>query len=64
MRAKVDPVKCEGFGPCNEVLPEIFKLDEWNYAFVEGDGEVPEELEEKAREAEAGCPVHAITLEP
>lgn len=63
MRARVDPTKCEGFGPCNETLPEVFLLDEWGYAYTENDGEVPAGREDDARIAEAGCPVHAITIE-
>jgi ferredoxin len=62
MKAHVDPVKCEGFGTCRDVLPEVFLLDEWGYAYVEGDGQVPEGKETQAREAVALCPVHAITV--
>jgi ferredoxin len=62
VKVKVDPVKCEGFGPCNAVLPEVFLLDEWGYAYTENDGEVPAGQEERAREAVTGCPVHAISI--
>jgi ferredoxin len=63
MRIRIDPVKCEGFGPCNDVIPEVIKLDEWGYALVEGGGEVPPGLEDKAREAVVTCPVHAVMVE-
>jgi ferredoxin len=62
MKVRVDPATCEGFGPCNESLPEVFLLDEWGYAYTENGGEVPEGKEDLAREAVAGCPVHAISL--
>ena len=62
MNVHVDPVKCEGFGTCKEVLPEVFLLDEWGYAYVEGNGEVPLGKEEQAREAVSLCPAHAITI--
>ena len=62
MKAHVDPVKCEGFGSCHDVLPEVFLLDEWGYAYVDADGQVPEGMETKSREAAAICPVHAITI--
>jgi ferredoxin len=63
MKARVDPVKCEGFGDCNETLPDVFLLDEWGYAYTVDGGVVPEGKEGAARLAEAGCPVHAIIIE-
>lgn len=63
MKARVDPVKCEGFGDCNQVLPEVFLLDEWGYAYTADGGQVPEGMEKQARLAQAECPVHAITVE-
>jgi ferredoxin len=63
MKARVDPVVCEGFGPCHDLLPEVFHLDEWGYAFTEGDGQVPPDKEQEACQAAQNCPVHAIRLE-
>jgi ferredoxin len=63
MKVRVDPVKCEGFGPCHDLLPEVFLLDEWGYAHTEKDGEVPPGREEDARQAAANCPVHAIVVD-
>ena len=62
MKARVDPVKCEGFGLCKEILPEVFLLDEWGYAYTEGGGEVPPGREDDARQAVLKCPVDAIVL--
>jgi ferredoxin len=62
VKVKVDPTKCEGFGPCNETLPAVFLLDEWGYAYTEAEGEIPGGKEDAARQAVAGCPVHAITI--
>ena len=44
------------------ILPEVFLLDEWGYAYTENQGEVPAGREELAREAVAECPVHAISI--
>lgn len=63
MKARVDPVKCDGFGLCRDILPEVFLLDEWGYAYTEGEGVVPEGGEDRAREAVHKCPVDAITLQ-
>jgi ferredoxin len=62
MKARVDPVKCEGFGPCHELLPEVFHLDEWGYAFTKDGGEIPAGKEYEARQAAENCPVHAIVV--
>ena len=62
MKAHVDPVKCDGFGTCNDILPEVFLLDEWGYAYTAGEGEVPAGKEQEAREAVYKCPVKAISL--
>jgi ferredoxin len=63
VKVRVDPVKCEGYGVCAEHLAEVFKLDEWGYAYVEGDGEVPAGREEDARKAINDCPTDAIVEE-
>lgn len=63
MKVRVDPIKCQGFGACAEECPEVFALDEWGYAQVNGDGQVPEGQEDKAQRAIAGCPEHAIASE-
>lgn len=63
MKARVDPVKCEGFGPCHDLLPEVFHLDEWGYAYTTDGGEVPEGKEQDAELACRNCPTDAITTE-
>jgi len=60
MKVRLEVAKCEGYGTCNVHLPEVFKLDEWGYAFLEGDGTVPDGKEDLARRAVIDCPVHAI----
>ena len=60
MRVRVDPSKCEGYGACVGYSPAVFELDEWGYAFVRGDGEVPPGEEDAVRAAIVECPVKAI----
>jgi ferredoxin len=55
----VEAAKCDGFGTCAEHCPEVFKLDEWGYAYVETP-EVPDDVADRARRALMDCPVHAI----
>ena len=54
---------CEGFGACARHLPEVFALDDWGYAELKGDGEVPAGQEHLARRATDDCPVLAITVQ-
>jgi ferredoxin len=63
MQVTVDPTKCEGFGICAELAPQVFELDEWGYAAVTGGGEVPAELEAVVRRAAGACSVRAITVQ-
>ena len=63
MKVRVDSTKCQAYGTCAIHLPEVFKLDEWGYAYVDDDGAVPGGAEESARKAIADCPERAITSE-
>lgn len=61
MRVDIDPTLCQAHGACATACPEVFKLDEWGYAFVaEGMEQVPEELKTSARLAVETCPENAI----
>ena len=62
MRAVVDAGLCQAHGQCNDVCPEVFKIDEWGYAYTD-EGPVPQELERAVRQAVTVCPERAITVE-
>jgi ferredoxin len=62
MKTRIDAIKCQGYGTCVDRCPELFELDEWGFAAVIGDGDVPEVLEEAARSAQAACPEDAVHL--
>jgi ferredoxin len=59
----VDRIRCDGFGMCAELLPELIELDDWGYPIVAA-GVVPGSLLEHARRAVAVCPVLALRLRP
>ncbi len=63
IKAVVDRAACCAYGLCAEICPEVYKLDENGIAYVEGDGLVPEELEDAAREGCDACPQAAIKIE-
>jgi ferredoxin len=61
MRIRIDPVRCDAYGFCAELLPEAIALDEWGYPIVDG-RPLPAELAAMARRAVRDCPRRAITL--
>ena len=54
---------CVYLDRCYSLAPELFDVDDYGYATELGDGQVPVELEDKARLAAANCPEFAITIE-
>lgn len=60
MKIRVDPDRCQGHARCYALAPELFSVDDYGQSSVIGDGNVPAELEEKARLAIANCPESAI----
>jgi ferredoxin len=62
LRLRVDPVACDAFGYCAELLPERVTLDEWGYPVVDG-APVPRDLVVLATRAAAECPRRALHLE-
>jgi len=61
LRITIDPVACDAYGYCAELLPEAISLDEWGYPVVDG-RPLPPELVATAERAVRDCPRRAITL--
>jgi ferredoxin len=60
MKIKLDRTICDGFGLCAKHAPEYFSLDDWGYASLVGNGDVPEQDHDAVIRALLDCPVHAI----
>jgi ferredoxin len=60
MRVVVDRDRCEGNAVCVRVAPEVFRLDDDDYATVTVDP-VPGEQEALAEQAIAECPRAALS---
>lgn len=58
---RIDPVACDAFGYCAELLPELVALDEWGYPVVDG-APVPPALVAQARQAARQCPRRALLV--
>ncbi|UQX03452.1 ferredoxin [Streptomyces sp. RerS4] len=61
MKIFVDAQRCEGHGVCEEVAPELFRIDDEGDLVVLFDGdEVPPDRQEAAAGAVRVCPVNAL----
>ena len=60
-RLRVDPVLCDGFGMCAELLPERIRLDDWGYPIIDP-RPVDTSLRAHAQRAVKACPVSALSL--
>lgn len=59
MRVEVDRDRCEGNAVCVGLAPELFELDDDDYAVVKDDP-IPADQEELAERAIAECPRAAL----
>ena len=59
---RVDPIRCDAYGICAELLPELVELDEWGYPIVD-QRPIPEQLAKDARRVVSTCPRLALALE-
>jgi ferredoxin len=58
----VNPIACQAYGYCAELLPEVITLDEWGYPMIAGNP-VPAHLVALAQLAAKDCPRRALLLE-
>jgi ferredoxin len=59
MRVEVDHDRCEGNAVCVGIAPDLFDLDDEDYAVVKADP-VPADQEELAEQSIAECPRAAL----
>ena len=59
MRVEVDHDRCEGNAVCVGIAPDLFDLDDNDYAVVKADP-VPADQEELAEQSIAECPSAAL----
>ena len=63
MRIVLDTELCTGHGRCYALAPEVYEADDDGHCVLRIDGDVPAELEERARTAAANCPEVALSVE-
>ena len=62
MRIHLEADKCQGHNRCYALAPELFDVDDFGQSVLLVEGDIPEELVEKARLAAANCPEFAIKI--
>lgn len=62
MRINLDSDACQGHNRCYMLAPELFDTDDEGYAVLRIDGDLPEELQDKAMLSVDNCPEFAIDV--
>ena len=62
MRIEFASDRCVGHGQCYAAAPELWEPDDEGYSTPKFDGDVPPDLEAKARLSANSCPEYAITI--
>jgi ferredoxin len=62
-RLRVNPILCDGYGYCAEIVPERIALDDWGFPMVSAESIDDEEVLNHARRAVGTCPRLALLLE-
>ena len=60
---RVDPIACDGYGLCAELLPDLVTLDDWGYPIIVAN-ELEGDLAKEAGLAVRLCPKLALRLDP
>jgi ferredoxin len=55
--------RCDAYGYCAELLPELLRVDEWGYPIILPAGLPVDTDVEHARDAVRSCPRKALFLE-
>jgi ferredoxin len=61
-KLRVDWIKCDGWGRCSDLLPELIDLDEWRYPILRQPLVDRDRLDDAQRAVDC-CPAKALILE-
>jgi ferredoxin len=62
-RLRVNPVLCDGYGYCAEIVPELIALDDWGFPIVSPAPIGDDKVQRLAERAVTTCPRLALLLE-
>jgi ferredoxin len=58
---RVDWIRCDGYGLCGDLAPDVIALDEWRYPIILA-GSIPDVLRSDVQRAIDCCPMRALSL--
>ena len=59
---RVDWIRCDGYGLCGDLAPDVIELDEWRYPIIRPGPVAPRDLDVVRRAVDC-CPMRALILE-
>jgi len=62
VKIKIDGERCTGHGRCYALAPEVFEPDDEGHSVLLIEGDIPADLEPKARIGVDNCPEQAISI--
>jgi ferredoxin len=62
-RIRVNPILCNGYGYCAEIVPELISLDDWGFPIVSTKPIDGDRVLRLAERAVTTCPRLAVLLE-
>jgi ferredoxin len=62
MKVNVDYDVCASTGTCVQICPEVFEIRSDGYLYLLIEGDIPDELTAKVKDAEESCPTGAISV--
>jgi ferredoxin len=62
-KLRVNPILCDGYGYCAEIVPELIALDDWGFPIVSAASIADDDVLGHARRAVGTCPRLALLLE-
>lgn len=62
LRLRVDWLRCDGYGLCGDLMPDVIGLDDWRYPVIPSNAIDRRKLHDAQRAVDC-CPVRALMLE-
>ena len=62
VRLRIDWIRCDGYGLCGDLLPDVIDLDDWRYPILPP-GPIDRSLLDDVQRAVDCCPMKALRLE-
>ena len=63
VRFEVDWIRCDGYGLCGDLVPDLIALDDWRYPILQREPVDRQRLDDAQRAVDC-CPMKALRLEP